>query len=41
MLVYVLVASDKTINGVYSSKNKLITDLTSSLASITIDKIEV
>ena len=41
MKIYVLIASDKTINGVYSSQEKLIADLTSSLANVTIEKVEI
>ena len=41
MKIYVLITSDKTINGVYSSQEKLIADLTSSLANVTIEKVEI
>ena len=41
MEVYVLIASDGVINGVYSSQDKLITDLTASLAGIKIKNIEI
>ena len=41
MKIYVLITSDKTISGVYSSQSQLINDLTTSLASITIDKVEI
>lgn len=41
MKIYVLITSDKTISGVYSSQEKLIADLTTTLASVTIDKIEI
>ena len=41
MIIYILVASDKTINGVYTSKNQLVADLSTSLSNVTIDKIEV
>ena len=41
MTIYVLITSDKTISGVYSSQEKLIADLTTTLASVTIDKIEI
>ena len=41
MKIYVLITSDKTINGIYSSQEKLIADLTSSLANVTIDKVEI
>lgn len=40
MTVYVLITSDKTIGGVYSSKSKLIQDLTTVLASTTVDHVE-
>ena len=40
MIIYILVASDKTINGVYTSKNQLIADLSTTLSNVTIDKIE-
>lgn len=40
MTIYVLIASDKTISGVYSSKNKLVSDLTTTFASATIDRVE-
>ena len=40
MIIYILVASDKTINGVYTSKNQLIADLSTTLSNISIDKIE-
>lgn len=39
--IYILVASDKTINGVYTSKSQLIADLSTTLSNITIDKIEM
>ena len=41
MKIYVLITSDKTISGVYSSQEKLIADLTTTLASVTIDKVEI
>ena len=41
MKIYVLITSDKTINGIYSSQEKLIADLASSLANVTIDKVEI
>lgn len=40
MAIYVLITSDKTISGVYSSKNKLIQDLTTTLVSTPIDHVE-
>lgn len=40
MTIYVLITSDKTIGGVYSSKNKLISDLTTILAATAIDRVE-
>lgn len=40
MTIYVLIASDKTISGIYSSKDKLISELTTTLAATTIDKVE-
>ncbi len=40
MTIYVLITSDKTISGVYSSKNKLVSDLTTTFASATIDRVE-
>ena len=41
MKIYVLITSDKTISGVYSSQEKLIADLTTTLASVIIDKVEI
>jgi len=41
MKIYVLIASDKTINGVYSTQEKLLADLTTSLANVSIDKVEI
>ena len=40
MTVYVLITSDNTISGIYSSKNKLITELTTTFASLPIEKVE-
>lgn len=40
MTIYVLITSDKTISGIYSSKDKLISELTTTLAATTIDKVE-
>lgn len=40
MTVYVLITSDKTISGVYSSESKLIQDLTTVLAATAIDHVE-
>lgn len=40
MTIYVLIASDKTISGVYSSKDKLISDLTTTFAATAIHKVE-
>lgn len=40
MTIYVLIASDKTINGVYSDKSKMIQDLTTVLAGVSIDHVE-
>lgn len=40
MTIYVLITSDKTIGGIYSSKNKLISDLTTVFAATSIDKVE-
>ena len=40
MTVYVLITSDKTISGVYSSKDKLISDLTTTFAATAIHKVE-
>lgn len=41
MKIYVLITSDKTISGIYSTQEKLIADLTSSLANVAIDKVEI
>lgn len=41
MKIYVLITNDKTINGVYSSQEKLLVDLTTSLANVSIDKVEI
>ena len=41
MKVYVLIANDKTINGIYSTQEKLLADLTASLANVSIDKVEI
>lgn len=38
---YVLVASDKTICGVYSTKEKLISELATTFSNVTIDKVEI
>lgn len=40
MTIYVLIASDKTISGVYSNKSKLIQDLTTVFAATAIDRVE-
>ena len=40
MTIYVLITSDKTISGVYSSKNKLVQDLTTTFAATSIDHVE-
>ena len=40
MTNYVLITSDKTIGGVYSNKNKLLQDLTTTLAATPIDHVE-
>ena len=40
MTIYVLITSDKTISGVYSNKEKLISDLTTTLAATAIDRVE-
>lgn len=41
MKIYVLIANDNVINGVYSSQNKLIADLSTTLANIQIKSIEI
>ncbi len=41
MKIYVLITSDKTINGIYSSQEKLLADLASTFANVTIDKVEI
>ena len=41
MKIYVLITSDKIINGIYSSQEKLLADLTSTLANVIIDKVEI
>lgn len=41
MQIYVLISSDKTVCGVYSTKAKLIADLTSVYAATAIDKVEI
>ena len=40
MTIYVLITSDKTIGGVYSNKNKLVQDLTTIFAGVTVDRVE-
>lgn len=40
MTIYVLITSDKTIGGIYSSKDKLISDLTTVFAATSIEKVE-
>ena len=40
MTIYVLITSDKTISGIYSNKNKLLSDLTTIFAGISIDRVE-
>ena len=40
MTVYVLITSDKTISGVYSSKNKLLSDLATIFVGASIDRVE-
>ena len=40
MTIYVLITSDKTISGVYSNKEKLISDFTTTLAATAIDRVE-
>lgn len=41
MKIYVLITSDKTVSGIYSTKEKLLADLTSTFANVTIDKVEI
>lgn len=41
MKIYVLITNDKTINGIYSTQEKLLADLTTTLANVTIDKVEI
>lgn len=41
MKIYVLITSDKTVSGIYSTKERLLTDLTSTFANVTIDKVEI
>ena len=41
MQLLILIAKDKTINGVYTSKDKLIQDLVTTLSNITIDHVEL
>ena len=40
MTIYVLIASDKTIGGVYSNKSKMVQDLTTVFAGMSIDHVE-
>ena len=40
MTIYVLITSDKTISGIYSSKNQLISDLTTTFAATAVDRVE-
>ena len=41
MKVYVLIASDKTIWGIYSTQDKLITDLTTTFSNLSLDRTEI
>lgn len=41
MKIYVLITCDKTIGGIYSTKAKLIEDLTTTLAATAVSSIEV
>lgn len=41
MKVFILIANDNIINGVYSSQDKLLADLTTSLSNISIKHIEI
>lgn len=41
MKIYVLITGDKTISGIYSTQEKLLADLTTSLANVSIDKVEI
>lgn len=41
MKIYVLIAEDNIVNGVYSSRDKLLTDLTTSLSNLPIKNIEI
>ena len=41
MKIYVLIATDGVISGVYTSQNKLVADLTSTLLDTQIKKVEV
>lgn len=41
MKIYVLITSDKTIGGIYSAQEKLLADLTTTLSSVSIDKVEI
>ena len=41
MKIYVLITSDKIVSGIYSTKEKLLADLTSTFANVTIDKVEI
>ena len=41
MKIYVLIASDKTICGIYSTQDKLIADLTTTFSNLSLDKTEI
>lgn len=41
MKIYVLITSDKTISGIYSTQEKLLADLTTTFSNLSIDKIEI
>lgn len=41
MQIFVLITSDKTVGGIYSTKAQLINDLTTTLAATAIDKVEI
>lgn len=41
MRIYVLIASDKTVSGIYTSQNQLIAELSTTFASLVIDKVEI
>ena len=41
MKVYVLITNDNVISGIYTSQEKLLSDLTTTFSNLTIENVEV